>query len=118
VHVVPVFWNQRVALKPADTEYVPFGGLMEARSWIGRHVCGNVVCFAAALAGVTERRAIASSALVTTVITNSLCCWWRANDKVDPSKLVGVGYDRPIDAIIVQFASEGLQTWGSGRRRS
>jgi hypothetical protein len=76
VHVVPVFWNQRVALKPEDAEYVPFGGLMEGRRCVGRHVRGNPVCFVAALADAAAKRAVTSTALVTIAKRNVLCCRW------------------------------------------
>jgi len=70
VHVAPVFWNQSVALKPADVEYVPRGGLIEGRSWAGRHVSGNVTCLVVALARGAVNRAVANSAPVMAAIAN------------------------------------------------
>jgi hypothetical protein len=72
VHIAPVFWNQSVALKPADAEYVPCGGLIEGRSWAGRQVGDNVVSLAVALARGAVNAEIESSAPVRTVTANLL----------------------------------------------
>ena len=72
VHVAPVFWNQSVALKPADAEYVPCRGLIQGRSWAGRHVGGNVAFLTVALARGAVNREVASSAPVTAATTNLL----------------------------------------------
>jgi hypothetical protein len=45
---------------------------------------------------------------------HALYCWWRANNKVDPSLLVGQGNGSLVDAIITQILGEGLQTWDVG----
>jgi hypothetical protein len=70
VHVVPVFSNQSVALKPTDAEYVPCGGLIEGRNWVGRQIGGNLVCLAVAPAKDTAYGAIERSTTVTAETTS------------------------------------------------